>query len=315
MTLRHLPLLAASLLLTACYEGDWGSSDRFQDDFHYSFDLQPGGRVTAETFNGSVEISGWDQNKVEISGTRYASSESLRDAVKIETHNSPSLVEVRAIKPSVTRGNSGARLLIRVPRHAVVERVTTSNGPVRVERVAGAAHLRTSNGAIRVAETAGTLDARTSNGPVEIEQFSGSLVIRTSNGGIRAERIAGGLEAETSNGPINIRLDKAPAGPVRLTSSNGHIDVAMAESPKNDLRAETSNSAITLRLPASFSARVEADTSNSRVSTEFDELDRQFPAHGDDRHRRLSANIGGGGPTIVLHTSNGNIRILKSSLN
>src|SRR6185436_6968591 len=102
--MRLLPLFAASLLLTGCVDVDFGSSDRFQEDFHFSWALEPNGRVSAETFNGKVEIIGWDENKVDISGTKYGSSEHLRDAIKIETHNSPSSVEIRAIRPSMTAG-------------------------------------------------------------------------------------------------------------------------------------------------------------------------------------------------------------------
>ena len=55
-----IPVVASSLWLSSCYigVGDWG--EHFNKDFHSSYPLKPGGRLTVETFNGSVEITGWD---------------------------------------------------------------------------------------------------------------------------------------------------------------------------------------------------------------------------------------------------------------
>ena len=53
-----LPIL--TVFLAGCDEmdlGNIGGSDRYREDFHYSFALNPGGTVRLENFNGSVEIS------------------------------------------------------------------------------------------------------------------------------------------------------------------------------------------------------------------------------------------------------------------
>jgi len=64
--LRVMPILGALVLLTACEDfvrGNWGNSERFKDDFHYSYPLKAGGSLSVENFNGSIEILGWDQDK------------------------------------------------------------------------------------------------------------------------------------------------------------------------------------------------------------------------------------------------------------
>jgi len=309
--MRLLPLFAASLFLTGCVDVDFGSSDRFHDDFHYSWDVQPNTRVSAETFNGKIEIVGWDENKVDISGTKYGSTESLRDAIKIETHNSPSSVDIRAIRPSMTAGNAGARMVIRVPKQAIIDRVVSSNASIDVGRVGSVAHVKTSNGSINVHDASGELDARTSNAHIEIDHFNGNTSLHSSNGRIRAESLKGNVDAETSNASIDVRLAESPAAPIRLATSNGGIDLVLGQSPKADVRANTSNGSITLRMPASASARVNADTSNSRVTTEFDVATR-FSGESN-KHDHLLGTIGNGGPNVDLTTRNGNIRILKSS--
>ena len=38
-------------------------------DVHYSYPMQPGSRLTVENMNGSIQISAWDQNTIDISAT------------------------------------------------------------------------------------------------------------------------------------------------------------------------------------------------------------------------------------------------------
>lgn len=78
----------------------------------------------------------------------------------------------------------------------------------------------------------------------------------------------------------------------------------MLKPPTDNLRAETSNGPITLRLPPETGARLDATTSNSRISTDFD-----ITGHARmDRHQ-IIGDLGKGGPSISLHTSNGAIHI------
>ena len=78
-----LPVLAAGLLvLSACDVMDLGDLERYNRDFHYSFPLDSKGRLSIETFNGSVEISGWDQNTVDISVTKYGPTQQAADNLK-----------------------------------------------------------------------------------------------------------------------------------------------------------------------------------------------------------------------------------------
>ena len=95
--LRVVPVLAAVLGLSACDE-DWnfGNSERFHEDFHFSHPLTAGGRITLDTFNGSVEISGWDKDTVEISGTKYANTESRLHEIRVDVTPSPGLVDFLA---------------------------------------------------------------------------------------------------------------------------------------------------------------------------------------------------------------------------
>jgi DUF4097 and DUF4098 domain-containing protein YvlB len=309
---RALPF-ASALLLVGCVGIDFGDSEAFKEDFHHSYPLTAGS-VTVETFNGSIELMGWEQNTVEVNATKYASTESAMRDIRIDVDATSGSVRIRASRPTDVFRHGGTRFSIRVPHKTLLEMISTSNGHIRVEDVEGRTHLRTSNGAIRISRLKGDLDARTSNGAIEADSLDGNAVMHTSNGSIRAEATHGGFEADTSNGSINVRLiDPDSSGSVHVESSNGRIELALQGHQLPGVRASTTNSSLTLRLPTFANARVRAHTSHSSVTSEFDQL-RSDDYDSDRRHRRqteLNGTIGTGGPLMDLSSSNGAIKIMK----
>jgi len=227
-----LPVAVGLLSLAACDIEDFAGA-RFERDFHYSYPLSANGKLSVETFNGSIEISGWDQNTVDISGTKYGPTEEIANRIEVAVDHAPDSAAIHVQRPYEHRGNMGARLLIKVPHAAVIDLARTSNGAIRVSGGAGPARLRTSNGAIRV------------------------------------DGLSGALEAETSNGSITAALDRVD-GPVRVDTSNGAIDLRLPQRIRDGVRAHTSNGGITLRLPDGLDARVSAHTSNAHVTSDFD---------------------------------------------
>ena len=305
--LMALTLTAGLLALAGCDLEDFASSERFTDDFHYSYPLQAGGRLSVENFNGSVELTGWDENTVDISGTRYASTPEMRDSIKIDISHAPDSVYVRTVRPSDRHGNMGVRYVIKVPRNAQVDRVTSTNGAIRADGVQGPARFRTTNGQVRATNLHGNVEAQTSNGSVEVHVIDGNALLRTTNGRVHADEITGTLEAATSNGGISASVAKSDAGhPIRLETSNGTVELAVNANPQGDIRVTTTNGGITVRLPASTGARLVAHASNSSINSEFD-----VRSQGPVEKHHLEGDIGAGGPRVDLTTSNGSIRLLK----
>jgi hypothetical protein len=306
--LRALCLPLLGIFLAGCDEidlGGIGGSDRYREDFHFSYPLNAGGSLRLESFNGSVEISSWDKNTVDIDGTKYANTEYRLKEMKIDIVPSSSLITIRTLPPLDHRGNSGARFTIHVPRKIELASIATSNGAIRVESIEGPTHLRTSNGSVHATGLVGPLEVQTSNGTVEVSDITGDTTLRSSNGTIRADVRKGRFGATTSNGSITVRLKEADSNPVRLESSNGHIELTMDE--VREVKASTSNSSITVRMPSSAGATLDAHTSNSSITCDFDVSVRG----GMVSKHRLEGTIGKGGPTLDLGTSNGSIKILR----
>ena len=304
-SLCFVPLLAASLALTGCDFDDLHDSVRYTSDFHYSHPLSAGGRLSVETFNGSIEVTGWDQNTVDISGTKYGPTQDAANDLPVSIDRTAETISIRVVRPVERRNHQGARFVIKVPRTAVLDRLVSSNGGIRTTDGAGPGRFKTSNGTVSSQNFKGSLDVVTSNGTVELFDVDGDVTAHTSNGRVRAERLRGTLEATSSNGSITadiVRTDR----PVRAETSNSHIDLSLPADYARDVRASTSNGGITVRLPATLNARVIARTSNSRITSDFDMMMR-----GEIGKNRVDAVIGNGGPVIDLSTSNGGIRLAR----
>ena len=276
------------LCLTSCIAGvgDW---ERYSKDIHSSYPLKPGGRLSVETFNGSVDISGWDQDTVDISGTKYGPSQEEADDLRVDIDHSADAVSVRVPRPTERRNNQGARLVIKVPRNTQLDRIVSSNSSIHTEDGTGPTHLRTSNGSIRVVDLHGELEAETSNSSVELDGVDGNVRAHSSNGHIRAQRVNGAVDVSTSNSGVELSL------PPHFSSSV-HID--------------TNNAPITLRMAEGANAHVSARTNNASIDTDTD-TEFEVRAQGELSRNRLEGVIGSGGPLIELTTSNGSIHLLK----
>ncbi len=300
------PLLAAALFtLTACDIEDFDTGSKYNRDFHYNYPMKPDGRLEVETFNGSVEISGWDQAQVDISGTKYGPTQESADSLRVDIGNSPDAISVRVVRPVERRNREGARLVIKIPRGAILDRIVASNGAIRTVDGAGPARLHTSNGSIRVQDLRGGLNAETSNGPVELNGVDGEVTVHTNNGHIRAEGVSGAVDAHTSNSSVNLKIEHGDKS-IRVESTNGPVDLSLPANFSSNLRVNTSNNSITVRTPAEPNARVIARTSNGSINSEFD-----LRVQGEISKNHLDATLGRGGAMMELNTSNGSVRLVR----
>jgi hypothetical protein len=301
-----LSALASAFLLSACDIEEIVQAASVKEEFRESRPLKAGGRLSVESFNGGIEVIGWDKDEVEIAGTKSAASEDLLAALKIDIVAAESFVQVRAVRPSGRRGNMGVSFVIHAPRKVTLDRIESSNGRVQINSIEGVARVRTSNGRVEASAVTGDIEATTSNGTIELNETQGSAVLRTSNGSIRADSVTGHFNAQTSNGSIKARLSGDAGGrPIEALTSNGSIELTLEREPGADLIATSSNGSITVVAPASLRASVKATSSNASVTSDFD------VSGGTHRKNHLEGDVNGGGPRIDLSTSNAAIRLRK----
>lgn len=124
------------------------------------------------------------------------------------------------------------------------------------------------------------------NGGLTVEGVTGTLRLTTRNGGIHLASVNGDVVAETGNGGVNVRLDgEAWEGKgLDVTTTNGGVEVV---------------------IPRDYSAHLVTGTTNGGI-------DIDFPVTMQGRiGRRISTDLGRGGATVRVMTTNGGVAIRR----
>jgi len=130
------------------------------------------------------------------------------------------------------------------------------------------------------------LDLASTNGGITIDGMQGTSRFRTTNGGIHLEDVGGDVEGRTTNGGV-------------------HIALSGSKWVGEGLSVTTTNGGVRLSVPKGYSAHLEAATTNGG-------LDLGFPVTVQGKiDRRLSVDLGNGGPTVKVVTTNGGVRVTE----
>jgi DUF4097 and DUF4098 domain-containing protein YvlB len=130
------------------------------------------------------------------------------------------------------------------------------------------------------------------------------LDLRSHNGGIVLTGVRGRTEFETTNGGVKVR---DAGGSLRGRTTNGGVKVALSGSQWDGegLDVVTTNGGVVLEVPEGYNAHLETGTVNGGV-----EMD--FPVRVQGRlGRKLSTDLGSGGPTVRASTTNGGVVIKR----
>jgi hypothetical protein len=136
-----------------------------------------------------------------------------------------------------------------------------------------------------------TVDLRNTNGKVHLTGLVGEVHARTVNGGVEGRGLAvQTLEASTVNGGVDVEIAQAlnGAGKVELESVNGGVSLA---------------------LPPDSKASVVARVTNGGIHTGT----LEFQTSGEQSRRRFEGTLNGGGTAVTVETTNGGVRLSKST--
>ena len=329
-----IPSLIAAVA-TGCRIPD---RERFARKEIHTLKLKPGGELRATTFNGSINVEGWDRDEVSLEAEIL---EKREGDIAFSAESKDGLVEIMAEQKNrrtfaLTFGQSnGVSYTLRIPSKSVARLKTsngrvevreidsdvyanTSNGRITAERIGGTARLETRNGSIRAEAVAGGLvaatsngnneakgvrgnvDLRTSNGRIEVRDVLGNADVNTSNGALVAELIGGDLKGGTRNGRIEIQK---VSGAIDLSTSNGSIKADGLDGKGKGIRLVTTNGSIDVTLGGA-EGMLDARTSRgSRVHLEIPNI--QPTVDG----QVTKAKIGNSDQPIELKTTYGGITV------
>lgn len=270
-----------------------------------TFDVAPGGKLTVDADGTDIIVTGTDAHKVAVEifakGSRRRvegmtlSAEQTGEGVAVIAKDRPGswLDWVR-----IGWNNETSWVKVQVPRRYNVE-LRTSGGDMKVTQLEGDARGKTSGGDIHIESVRGNVEMGTSGGDVEAKDVDGQLQVHTSGGEVVAINVRGDAELETSGG--DIRAEKID-GAVRAKTSGGDVDVELVGANRG-IAASSSGGDIVLHLPKNITAAVDAATSGGSVSSDLPVTATRV---GESK---LNGTINGGGETIRVRTSGGDIKL------
>ncbi|MBW6463037.1 MAG: DUF4097 family beta strand repeat-containing protein [Bacillota bacterium] len=197
------------------------------EEFMQTYQVRSGTIIEIINPNGSVTITGWDQNETEIKAVK----ESLRgrealDEIDINIDIADKLL-IETVHPSANTVVS-VDYEIKVPGDLLIGIIDCSNGNIILENVSGNPELTTSNGSINATRVNGIVKADSSNGNITATGVRGLAGLKTSNGNILAElpQLHENLEIKTSNGSISLLLSPSLSVDLDAKTSNGSISIS-----------------------------------------------------------------------------------------
>lgn len=273
--------------------------------------LKSKGVLTAGTKNGSIAVTGREDDGCDVSVTITATATSEKRAAELAGQ----------VKVALVPKDGQVRVDVQEPRTSGLESVRVDL-KIQVPRLTGT-DLHNDNGQIGVNDVEGNILCRTDNGRIDLRSVAGRVDLGSDNGRITAADLAADAQIQTDNGAIEIRYaDGRPrtcsirsdngritcrnlSGDLKAEAGNGSIDAAYAVDAPGVCRIDitSDNGKIHLVTPRSLSAKVVARSDNGRISTNL-----PLTVNGK-RGKRIDGEIGSGQGQVQLRSSNGSIEL------
>jgi DUF4097 and DUF4098 domain-containing protein YvlB len=206
------------------------------------------------------------------------------------------------------RQNGGVSVKGWDQNQVLVRARVQTGAPTAAEAEALAGQIRIETGGSKIFAS-GPESRRDYHWDVSYEVFvprRSDVSIETHNGGIAIADVNGRINFEATNGGVVL---KKVAGTVKGSTTNGGLVIELTGDrwEGETLDVSTTNGGVVMSIPENYSANLQTGTVNGGISVDF-----PVTVQGDLK-KQLAVNLGSGGATVRAMTTNGGVRIRRSS--
>lgn len=273
-----------------------------------SFTVNGRANVRVETNDGSVRVTSGDNKEVQFH-VEYQGYE-LNKNLRVDTRQDGDKVELVARVTGhwgFSWGGHGRNLHIevRMPRSGDLQ-VSSGDGAVEASGLDGNATISTGDGSVKANDLTGTVDLHTGDGSINVDKLKGEIKLRTGDGSIEAHGLDGKVDADSGDG--HIKLDGRFDG-LNIKTGDGSVEARVGNGSRMNTgwNIRTGDGSVDVTLPGDLQANIDASTGDGHIS-----LGMPVTVEGSFSNSQIHGKMNGGGQPLVIHTSDGSIRLSKT---
>jgi Putative adhesin len=268
-----------------------------KEHFREVRDADTKGTVEILDIAGKIDVSGWDQPRIEVT-----SDDDLADRVHITSSGSRTVIEARPTTGLVL-GDDSMHLTIHVPAQSAVSANLVS-ADLKVRGIDGEANLRTVSGDIS-GDVGGNLRANTATGWIRMAaRAANSIEVKTISGDVELKGGSGEVDFNTVSGDAKIELGTLTRG--HFKSISGDLAIRLALAPDAELEDESVSGSVHVDFSSVPAAVFDIQSFSGDIDNCFGPKPEK-PRYGPGS--RLGFKSGDGKARVWIETKSGDVRI------
>jgi DUF4097 and DUF4098 domain-containing protein YvlB len=262
----------------------------------------PDGTVEVSNVAGSVKVTGWDRNEVEVTGELGEGTE------KLEFTKAEKLTRVRVIVPKRAYNVDDTDLVIKVPAGSALS-VNTVSADIAIQGVHGAQRLQAVSGDVHTEASGEDVECRTVSGDVLISGSGrkGLVSVTTVSGDASATKVAGEVSGNTVSGTFSLQAGEVTRS--RLRSTSGDLGLTGQFTPDAKLDIESISGDVRLDFVGQPVGQFEVSSFNGEIRNCFGPKSQRTDEYAPGRELRFQE--GSGTARIRIKTLNGDIGMCR----
>lgn len=271
-------------------------------------DATPTVHVSISNVKGSVTVTAWDRDQVQVGGR-------LGDGAKpltIDGSNSDMTIKVQSgsSKSGWFNWNNdtsmgATQLDVRVPKGASLD-VDVVSASLSIDGIdGGKIKANAVSGKTRVNARSPSIDANSVSGTVELAGNADKVSLQTVSGDILAPNVGTDAELQTVSG--RIRVSGGPWRKLSLSTVSGDVQLAGGLAPNGTYSVDSMSGDVQVQVPSNLSAIIKATSFSGDLRSDFGTVQKVEHGPGSELH----ATAGNGSGKMSIETFSGDLRIRK----
>jgi DUF4097 and DUF4098 domain-containing protein YvlB len=192
----------------------------------------PTGTVEISNTAGTVTVTGWDRNEVEVTGELGKGTE------RLDFTTADKITRIKVVLPNRSHNVEDTDLIVKVPATSLVS-VNTVSADIGVQGVRGTQRLQSVSGEMRTESSGEDIECRTVSGDVNIAGSGrkGLVSITTVSGDATATRLAGEVNGSTVSGNLTLGVGETSRSRLRSTSGDLTLQGSLAADARLDIES------------------------------------------------------------------------------